>query len=119
MGFLPMDRRKQLKEEYKQLRPDMGIFIIRSNFGNKCFLEATNNLKGKMNGTIFQLKFGSHINKELQKDWNEHRSDSFTIEILEKLEYDKDESKKDYSDELEILKAIWEEKLMKEDIEFY
>lgn len=114
-----MDRRKELKEKYKQLRPDMGIFIIRSNFNNKCFIEATQNLKGKMNGTIFQLKYGSHINKDLQQDWNQYGSDSFTIEILESLEYDKDESKVDYSDELEILKAICEERLIKEKTAFY
>lgn len=114
-----MNRKKELKEEYKQLRPDMGIFIIRSNFSNKCYIEVTRNLKGKLNGTEFQLKYGSHRNNELQKDWNEYGSDSFTIEILEKLEYDKDESKTDYSEDLEILKAIWEEKLIKEDMEFY
>ncbi len=72
-----------------------------------------------MNGTIFQLKYGSHRNIALQKDWNEHGANNFTIDILEKLEYDKDDSKMDYSDDLEILKAIWEEKLMKENMKFY
>lgn len=31
-----------------------------------------------------------------------------TIEVLQKLKYDKDESKVDYIEELNILKLIWE-----------
>jgi hypothetical protein len=30
--------------------------------------------------------------------------------VLEKLKYDKDETKTDYSEELAILKMLWEEK---------
>lgn len=36
--------------------------------------------------------------------------------ILENLEYDKDESKTDYTEELALLQMIWEEKLAKENI---
>ena len=40
-------------------------------------------------------------------------------EVLEKLKYDKDESKTDYSEELAILKMVWEEKLLQKGMEFY
>ncbi|SHE55345.1 hypothetical protein SAMN02745784_01051 [Tissierella praeacuta DSM 18095] len=49
----------------------MGIFIIRSNSNNKYYIEATQDLKIRMNREIFQLKWGSHPNKELQKDWDD------------------------------------------------
>lgn len=35
------------------------------------------------------------------------------------LEYDKDELKTDYSEDLALLQMIWEEKLLKEDYLFY
>ncbi len=114
-----MDRRKELKEMYKAMKPDMGIFMIRSNFNNKCYIEATQDLKGTMNGAKFRLRFGNHPNRELQKEWKDNGSENFTIEVLEKLEYDKDESKTDYKDDLALLKMIWEEKLLKQDLEFY
>lgn len=114
-----MDRKKELKEQYRMMKPDMGIFMIKSNFKNKCYIETTQNLRGKINSTEFKLNFGNHPNRELQKDWNEYGKDSFTIEILEKLEYDKDETKTDYSEELEILEMEWKEKLSKEGMEFY
>ena len=43
----------------------------------------------------------------------------FAIEILEKLEYDKDEGKTDYSEELRILEIICEERLAQEGMELY
>jgi len=106
-----MDRKKELKMLYKQMKPDMGIFIIRSNFNNKFFIQGTQDLKGTINGTMFKLGAGNHPNRELQKEWKEHGESGFTIDILEKLEYDKDESKTDYSEELALMQMDWEEKL--------
>ena len=100
-----MDRKKELKKLYQSMKPDMGIFAVRSCFENRCYIEVTQDLKGTINSTVFKLNFGSHPNKELQKNWKEHGESSFEIEILEKLEYDKDTSKTDYSEELKILKC--------------
>lgn len=106
-----MDRKKELKEQYKQMRPEMGVFIIKEKHSGKYHLEATQNLKGKMNGMLFQLKMGNNKVKELQKDWKLKGEDSFTVEILEKLKYNEEEPEKDYVEELELLKMIWEDKL--------
>jgi len=112
-----MDRKKELKEQYKQMKPDMGVLIVKSNLTNKCHIEASQDLKSTINKIKFQLKMNSHYNKKLQKVWNEYGEASFAIEILEYLKYDKDETKADYSEELEILKFIWEEKLANKGME--
>lgn len=114
-----MDRKKELKLQYKQTRPQMGIFIIRSKSNNKCYIQATPDLRGVVNGAKARLGGGLHPCLELQKEWNEFGADNFDIEILETLEYDKDESKTDYTEELALLQMIWEEKLAKEGLEFY
>lgn len=49
-----MDRKKELKEMYKHRKTDMGIFIIKSNVNNKCYLEVTQDLKGTINSTKFK-----------------------------------------------------------------
>ncbi len=114
-----MDKRKELKELYKNMKTEMGIFIVKSNFNNKCHIEGTQDLKGTINGTKFKLNLGNHYNKELQKEWKENKEENFTIEILENLQYDKDEAKTDYTEELAILKMVWEEKLSNQGLEFY
>lgn len=113
------NRRKELVEAYKQMKPDMGIFRIRAREGNKCFLEVTQDLKSFINRTLFQLNMGSHPNKELQKEWTARGEEHFAVEVLEKLKYDKDETKEDYSEELAILRMVWEEKLAAEGLTFY
>ncbi|HHV44985.1 MAG TPA: GIY-YIG nuclease family protein [Firmicutes bacterium] len=110
------DRRKELKEQYRQMKPEMGIFLIRSRRESVGYLEATQNLKSTINSTVFKLNFGNHPNKKLQELWKKEGEAGFTIEVLETLPYDKDESKTDYSEELAILRTIWEEKLANEDL---
>ena len=116
MGYQLMNRKKELKEAYKNMKPDMGVFIIKNNVNNNCYIEATQDLNAAINGGKFRLEFGNYPNKELQKEWKQYGKESFTIEILENLEYDKDGLKIDYSEDLEILKMIWEEKLSIKDV---
>ena len=93
----------------------MGIFIIRCKVNNKYYLEGTQNLKGRMNGAKARLAGGLHLYRELQREWNELGEENFTFEVLENLEYDKeDEAKTDYTDDLVLLQMEWEEKLAKE-----
>lgn len=106
-----MDRKKQLKEQYKQMRTDMGVFTVKKKNNNKYLLIGTQNLKGMMNRVKFQLENGSYPNRELQKEWNEAKPDDFEFTVLETLEYDKDESKTDYSEEVNIILIMLTEKL--------
>lgn len=112
-------RKKELIEQYKRTRPAMGIFIIRCKANNKCYIQTTQNLRGVMNGAMARLGGGFHPNRELQKEWQEFGAENFTREILENFEYDKDESKTDYTEELALLQMIWEEKLAKENVQLY
>ena len=112
-------KRKEMIEQFKQMKPDMGIYWIRSHTTNKYYLETSQNLKGKMNSTKFKLNAGAHPNQELQSEWKKQGEDHFNIEILELLEYDKDESKTDYTEELEILRLVWEEKLNDQRLALY
>jgi hypothetical protein len=114
-----MDRKKELKQQYKLMKPEMGIFIIRCNDEKKCYIQAAPDLRGVMNGALARLGGRMHPCQELQRDWTAKGPKAFTMEILECLAYDKDESKTDYTDELTILQMIWEEKLKKEGYEFY
>lgn len=114
-----MDKKKELKQQYKQMRPEMGVFIVRSSHNNKCYLEAVPDLKTRMNSTKFKLAAGMHPQQELQKEWKKCGGVGFTMEVLEYLPYDKDESKDDYTQELAVLQMLWEEKLAGENMEFY
>lgn len=113
------DKKKELQAAYKIMKTDMGIFAITNTDTNKYFLVTTSNLKGKINSTSFQLRSGGHPNKELQRDWQQLGPDHFEIKILEQMEYDEERTDNDYSDDLELLKMIWTERLAGENALFY
>ena len=107
-----MDRKRELKEQYKQMRPDMGVLGVRSKQENWYYIEGTQNLRATLNGIRFKLETGFYPSKELLKKWQEQGEEQFIFEVLEQLEYGKDETKTDYSDDLALLVMEWEEKLV-------
>ena len=111
------DKQKELQAEYKQLKTDMGIFAVINKDTNKYLLVETNNLKGKLNSTSFQLRSGAHPNRELLHDWQQLGADRFEISVLEQIDYE--EGKDNYSDDLELLRMMWTEKLAAQGIGFY
>ena len=98
------DRKKQLREEYKKLRPDMGIFVIENLSTKIVRLGSSANLKSIVNRHLFQLNSGSHPNAALQREWKEIGEDGFSVRILETLERDENENAEtDYAEELKTL----------------
>lgn len=106
-----MKSKKELKQQYKEMKTPMGAFMIKNNSNGKAFIDISTDTKSILNRYRFQLEMGGHRLKELQNDWNEYGTEAFTFEVLEELPYDKKEEKTDYSEELEILKMMWLEKI--------
>lgn len=105
-----MDK-KELKNKYKQIKPDMGVFMFKCCPTKKVYLGFGQNIKADINSIKFQLNFGGyHKNSKLQADWKEHGESKFETAVLETLEYDTDESKTDYTKDLESLREMVAEK---------
>lgn len=102
--------KKELINKYKQTIQPMGIYQIKNLKNGKIFLGSAKDLRGKINSNKFQLKHGSHINKEIQKDFNEIGEEGFSFEIVDYLD-PKEDLKYDYTEELKILEEMWLEKL--------
>jgi len=105
-----MKNKKELKQAYKQHKPVMGVFQIKNTVNNKILIDGSTNIASKWNRHQTELKFGSHRNKELQKDWNEMEAASFSFEILSELAYKENEAV-NYVEEIKVLKAMVLEEL--------
>lgn len=79
-----MDRKKELKQQYKEIPIEAGIYQIKNNKNHKVFICSTRNFK-TINGAKLQLETGTHMNKALQVEWNQFGKEAFTFEILENL----------------------------------
>lgn len=79
------------------------VYEIQNKNSNKSYIGKTNAFSLRKNAHLNKLKKGSHINKDLQKDWNDLGEESFDFNIIE--EYKKDESLEIY-EALEVLRRI-------------
>lgn len=104
--------KKELRERYKQMKPEMGVFMYRCLPTGKAYLGFGQNIKADINSITFQLRLGSYpTNSNLKNDWQEYGESNFEIAILENLKYDKDETKTDYTHDLRLLRDFCSEKL--------
>jgi hypothetical protein len=103
-----MDRKRELKQQYKEIKTDSGVYQIRNTQNQKILIISTRNLK-TINGKQFMLKNGSFPNNKLQQDLQEFGADAFVIETLEVLE----KPEEGYFDEKAALKKLVEKWLEK------
>ncbi|WP_261301030.1 GIY-YIG nuclease family protein [Paenibacillus andongensis] len=82
------NKRKELQEEYKQIKTYMGAIQITNKVNGKIYVDSYPNLKNKWMTLQMQLDAGRFANAQLQKDWKELGSETFTYEVLEEKEAD-------------------------------
>ena len=100
-----MKTRKELKEEYKQMKFKMGVFQIKNNINGKIFIGSSLDLKAIWYAQKLQLDMGMHQNSELQKDWKEFGSENFSYEILDEINQTEDKPI-DYKKEIKTLEDM-------------
>ena len=100
-------QKKELKEQYKRYKPDMGVFVYLCKATGKAYVGMGQNMKADMNSITFQLNVGNFLyNANLQSDWKKHGEAGFERIVAEVLSYDKDETKTDYSEDLLLLREL-------------
>ncbi|MFY0516827.1 GIY-YIG nuclease family protein [Lysinibacillus sp. UGB7] len=104
-----MDHKKELKEYYKEMEIEAGVFTMTNKQNGKVFVSSFNNLK-RLNGFQFMLKTNTHSNKALQADYNTFGKDTFEIDVVEYLKR-KQEGYFDAKKELEKLEQKWLDEL--------
>lgn len=102
--------KKELIKQYKQAVQPMGVYQIKNLSSGRIFIGSAQDLRGRLNSNRFQLKNGSHFNKDLQKDFDEIGEDGFLFEVLDYLK-PKEEMAVDYKEELKVLEEMWLDKL--------
>jgi group I intron endonuclease len=102
--------RRELNREYAERVKPAGVYQVKNLMNGKVLLGSSLNLEGPLNRHKFMLKIGSHLNKDLQKDWDELGAEKFVFEILEQVQV-KDDPNFNLKDELTLLEMIWLEKL--------
>jgi len=113
-----MKTKKELKQAYKQAKPDAGVFQILNKENGRALIEGASNMISKWNRHRTELRFGSHRNNRLQADWNNFGEESFEFSIVSELELD-EENTSNLSEEVKLLyEMVSEEMNIPEDLKY-
>jgi len=80
-----MKTKKEIRNEYKQIKFRKGVFQIRNKSNGKVFIGSSVNLDKVWNSQKFKLETGIHSCRELQEDYGKSGADNFVFEIIEVL----------------------------------
>jgi hypothetical protein len=105
-----MKTNKGLTQEYKLIKPKMGVFQVKNEKTGKVFIGSSTDLRAIWNRFKVQLNFGSHRDKALQADWNELGESHFSFSILAEIEH-RDTEIVDYAKEVKTLEEMFIEEL--------
>ncbi|MDO5400803.1 MAG: GIY-YIG nuclease family protein [Eubacteriales bacterium] len=94
-------RKKQLRENFKNRHPDMGVLAITCTATGDSYLFISKDAATGFNRHTFQLGAGMHPNKALQALWNQYGEAAFTLEPAGLIEYD--DPTQDQTEKLEAL----------------
>jgi hypothetical protein len=107
-----MRTKKEMKEAYQDMKFPAGVYQIKNVNNNKVLVDCSSNLTAIWNRHQAQLRFGSHRNADLQRDWNELGQENFVFEILGEIN-DEGLTARKKEQELTTLKELWVEKIKK------
>ncbi len=99
---MDMKRKKQLLEEYKNRRPEMGVISYRCLATNESFLGISKDTKADFNSISAKLAANYHPNQRLQELWNHYGMEGFELSVVESLKYESPAD--DHTVELEALR---------------
>lgn len=102
--------RSELKKQYRETPPPMGVYAIRSLSSSCVIVEASMNVHAAMNRARFELDRKAYRNKQLQQDWSAFGPDNCRFEIIDLVKR-RDDPAFDYKAELAGLLAMWREEL--------
>jgi hypothetical protein len=82
------ESRKELVRQYKELKPQAGIYVVRCSASERAWVGSSRNLGATKNGLWFGLRAGMHREASLQAEWNAHGESAFGYEAVEVLDED-------------------------------
>lgn len=106
-------RRKALREQAAQTRPQAGVYRIVNRDNGNYLLGASNNLAAEQNKLAFARKANSAgaLDHRLRHDFQQFGPDAFDFETLEVLEVKPEQTPMQIADDLATLEELWREKL--------
>jgi hypothetical protein len=82
------ESRKELVRQYKELKPQAGVYVVRCISSGRAWVGTSRNLGAAKNGLWFGLRAAMHRETSLQAEWKAQGEQAFEYEALAVLDED-------------------------------
>lgn len=106
-----MDRRKELREQYKARKVIGGIYRILNTVNGRFFLQSTTDMQAARNRFQGVNRSDVCTLPPLQRDWREFGAAAFVFEELDWLEKGAEQTDAEFKEDIKALLELWEDKL--------
>ena len=103
---MDMKRRKELLDQWKNRRPEMGVITVCCKENGALFAGISKDTQMAWNGLRFKLSLQSHPNRQLQALWEQYGEEQFCYAVVKVLKYENPED-----DQTEKLTALLDQYL--------
>ncbi len=109
-------RRRELVAQYKETRPEAGVYRIVNTHSGRAFLASTMSLARDQNRFAWakSTNTASALDRRLVADFRALGPGAFTLEILETLQPDPARTDAELRSDLKALEELWRERLSTE-----
>lgn len=108
--------KKEIKEQYRNRTMIGGIYGITCNGNGHKWIKSTKDLAGQSNKFEFFTSTNLCPEPGMSSDWNQYGAQSFSFEILEKLEKGETQTEQEFGDDIRMMYDMLVEQEKEKDI---
>lgn len=101
-----MDKRRELRNQYRERRALGGVYVITNTANGKYLLAHTPDLASARNRFAFAVTTGSAVHPRMREDWGTFGGGAFALEVLEELEQGQEQTRAAFIEDLKTLEQL-------------
>lgn len=113
------ERQRELMRAYRERTVVGAVRAVTDTVSGRALLLASPNPEGQRNRFQFAVSTDTPLLPAMAADWRAHGRDAFAFSLLETLEKKPEQTDRQFQEELELLAAIWRERLAADGTQFY
>ena len=102
------DRKRQLKIICKERTATGAIYAVECSGNGRRFIKATVDIAGIQNRFAFAAATKNCPDPALSNEWRQYGPDAFSLVILEELKRKKDQTDREFAEDIKQLYELWD-----------